>query len=194
MLVAHDAELLDRARYLATQARDPVVHYEHRAVGHNYRMSNLLAAIGRGQLSTLGSRVEARRANYRFYQEHLDAVDGVELMPLAPYGEPTCWLTCILVEPDRVGATPEDVRLALAAVGIEARPTWKPMHLQPVYRHLPVRGGAVAADLYARGLCLPSGSTLTADDRQRVVDAVLDALPVAGGAGLAAASSMGRPR
>jgi dTDP-4-amino-4,6-dideoxygalactose transaminase len=173
MLVTDDDHIADRVRHLATQAREPVPHYEHRVVGYNYRLSNLLAAVGRGQLLMLHERVRARRETARFYRDALGGVPGIELMPVARYGEPNHWLSCILVDPDVLGASRDDIRVHLAQRGIEARPTWKPMHLQPVFRDFAMRGGAVCEDLFRRGLCLPSGSSLTNRDRQRVVDAVL---------------------
>jgi pyridoxal phosphate-dependent aminotransferase EpsN len=168
MLVSADRALIERARFLASQARDPAPHYQHSTVGFNYRLSNVLAAIGRGQLRVLPERVAARRRHYAAYQAALGGLPGLEFMPQAPYGNPNCWLTCLTVRPEAFGATREDVRLALEAVNIEARPVWKPLHLQPVFAGCRVRGGAVAADLFEHGLCLPSGSSLTADDRERV--------------------------
>jgi dTDP-4-amino-4,6-dideoxygalactose transaminase len=175
MLVTDDDALAAQARYLATQARDPVPHYEHRAIGYNYRLSNLLAAVGRGQVMALDDRVRARRATARYYRESLGETPGIEFMPVADYGEPNCWLSCILLDPQITGASPEDVRVHLGRHGIEARPTWKPMHLQPVFGAYPMRGGAVCEDVFRRGLCLPSGSSLTDGDRRRVVDAVRSA-------------------
>ena len=172
MLVAHDKQWIDRARFLATQARDAAPHYEHSSVGHNYRMSNLLAAVGRGQLRVLDLRVEQRRANFEFYRQALGDLPGVEFMPEHPRGRSTRWLTCMLVDERRFGASREDLRLALERENIESRPVWKPMHMQPVFSACRVRGGAVSADLFARGLCLPSGSSLAPDDRQRVVDVI----------------------
>jgi dTDP-4-amino-4,6-dideoxygalactose transaminase len=169
MFVTDDRRLADRVRHLATQAREPVPHYEHRVIGYNYRLSNLLAAVGRGQMSTLDDKVRARRENTAFYRAALGDLPGVEFMPVAEYGEPNCWLTCVLVDPDRFGASRDDIREHLAARGIEARPTWKPMHLQPVYQDCPMRGGSVCEDLFRRGLCLPSGSGLTDSQRQRIV-------------------------
>jgi len=169
MLVADDERWTKQARFLATQARDPAPHYEHSQIGFNYRMSNVAAAIGRGQLESLQQRVQARRANFEAYREALGDLPGVSFMPEAPYGRCTRWLTCLTIEPELFGATREDVRLALEAENIEARPVWKPMHLQPVYHGCRVVGGAVAADLFDKGLCLPSGSNLTAEDRDRVV-------------------------
>jgi dTDP-4-amino-4,6-dideoxygalactose transaminase len=174
MLVARRREWVDRARYLANQARDPVPYYQHSVIGHNYRLSNLLAAIGRGQLRVLPERVEQRRANNAFYREALAGLDGIEFMPEAAFGRSTCWLTCFTVDPARFGATNEDIRVHLNAGDIEARHVWKPMHLQPVFDGCRIRGGAVSADLFARGICLPSGSNLTDEDRARVVGAILE--------------------
>jgi pyridoxal phosphate-dependent aminotransferase EpsN len=172
MLVSEDEEAIARARYLATQARDPAPHYEHSTVGYNYRLSNLLAAVGRGQLEVLPERVAARRRNFAFYREHLGDLPGLEFMPEADYGRATRWLTCVTLDPASFGADREAVRLALEAENIEARPVWKPMHLQPVFARCRVRGGTVAQDLFERGLCLPSGSSLTPDDLERIVAVV----------------------
>ncbi len=182
MLVTDDRRLADRVRHLATQAREPAPHYEHRVIGYNYRLSNLLAAVGRAQMSTLDAKVRARRENAAFYRAALGDLPGIEFMPVADYGEPNCWLTCVLVDPGRFGASRDDIREHLAAQAIEARPTWKPMHLQPVYQHCPMRGGAVCEDLFERGLCLPSGSGLTDSQRQRVIAGIRSVAgnPVAG--------------
>src|SRR5262249_41899543 len=141
-------------------------------LGYNYRLSNILAAIGRGQLRVLGDRLAARRRNWEFYREALGGLPGITFMPHAPYGRPNCWLTCILVRPELFGATREDIRLALEAENIEARPVWKPLHLQPVFAGCRARGGAVAEELFEYGLCLPSGSALTADDLGRIAGIV----------------------
>jgi len=172
MLVTDDDRVAARTRHLATQAREPVPHYEHREVGYNYRLSNLLAAVGRGQVQRLGDLIAARAQTALHYRTALGDLPGVTFMPIAGYGTPNWWLTCLLVDADEFGATRDQIIAALAAQHIEARPTWKPMHLQPVFRAMAVRGGAVSADLFARGLCLPSGSALTEHDRQRVVDVV----------------------
>jgi dTDP-4-amino-4,6-dideoxygalactose transaminase len=171
MLVTDDERVAARTRYLATQARDPVPHYEHREVGYNYRLSNLLAAVGRGQVQRLAGLIAARGETSRYYRAALD-LPGLEFLPIAGYGTPNWWLTCLLVDAETFGAGRDEIIARLAAEDIEARPTWKPMHLQPVFQGLPVRGGAVSAGLFRRGLCLPSGSALTDHDRQRVVDAV----------------------
>jgi dTDP-4-amino-4,6-dideoxygalactose transaminase len=172
MLVSADENLIARARFLATQARDSAPHYQHSTIGFNYRLSNVLAAIGRGQLTVLEARIEARRANFDFYRRSLEDLPGLEFMPEAPYGRCTRWLTCITIDPSRFGASREDVRLALETQDIEARPVWKPMHLQPVFSGCRVRGGAVSERLFGNGLCLPSGSSLTDGDRARVIATV----------------------
>jgi len=148
MLVSDDARWIRQARFLATQARDPAPHYQHSQIGFNYRMSNVLAAIGRAQLETLEQRVEARRRNYREYVELLGDLPGVTFMPEAERCRSTRWLTCLTVEPSLFGATREDVRLALEAENIEARPVWKPMHLQPVFAGCRALGGRVAEQLF----------------------------------------------
>jgi dTDP-4-amino-4,6-dideoxygalactose transaminase len=173
MLVSDDGALIERARFLSQQAREPVPHYEHVEIGYNYRMSNLLAALGRAQLATLDERVARRRAIFARYRELLEGVPGIELMPEAPWGSCTRWLTIALLTPEIFGADREMARAALEAKNIEARPVWKPMHLQPVFRGSRVRGGAVAADLFARGLCLPSGTGMTDRDVRRVVETLL---------------------
>lgn len=172
MLVSADEALIKKARFLATQARDPAPHYQHSEIGFNYRMSNVLAAIGRGQLRVLADRVAARRANYAFYQQAFADLAGIEFMPEAPWGKSSRWLTCVLVDPRQFGADRETIRLALEAENIEARPVWKPMHLQPVFASSQCFGGEVAEDLFNRGLCLPSGSNLTRSELERVVEVV----------------------
>lgn len=172
MLASDDAAFVARARHLATQAREPAPHYEHAEIGHNYRLSNLLAALGRAQLEGLDAKVAARRRINTRYREALGDLAGVAFMPIAPYGEPTCWLTCLTIDPTASGATRDDVRLALAARDIEARPVWKPMHLQPVHADAEAVGGAVSAALFADGLCLPSGSSLTDSEQDEVVAVV----------------------
>jgi dTDP-4-amino-4,6-dideoxygalactose transaminase len=175
MLVSDNPELIERARFLAMQARDPAPHYQHSAIGFNYRMSNVLAAIGRGQLRVLGERIASRRRNFERYKAVLGAAPGIVFMPLASYGEANYWLTCITIDPKKFGATCEDVRLALANHNIEARLVWKPLHLQPVFANSRVRGGSVAETLFACGLCLPSGSSLTDPELDRVCAIVLAA-------------------
>ena len=168
-LLSNNEAFVRRARFLATQARDPAPHYEHSEIGYNYRMSNILAALGRAQLSTLEMRVAARRRNFEHYSERLGDLPGLSFMPEAPYGRSTRWLTCLTINPRVFGATREDVRLALEAENIEARPVWKPMHLQPVFKGCRAIGGSVSERLFDRGLCLPSGSSLSESDRERVI-------------------------
>lgn len=172
MLVAEDSDLIEKARFLATQARDPAPHYQHSVLGYNYRLSNVLAAIGRGQLRLLPDRVAARRRVNHYYREALGDLPGVSFMPEAAYGQSNGWLTCITIDPARFGASREEVRLSLEAANIEARPVWKPLHLQPVFADCPHRGGSVAEGLFERGLCLPSGSSLSDDDLERIVDLI----------------------
>jgi dTDP-4-amino-4,6-dideoxygalactose transaminase len=172
MLVTDDGRVARATRHLATQAREPVPHYEHRTIGYNYRLSNLLAAVGRGQLQRIGDLIAARRETARYYRTALADLPGLTFMPVADYGVPNWWLTCLLVDADRFGAGRDRILEHLSTQNIEARPAWKPMHLQPVFQDCVMRGGAVSADLFRRGLCLPSGSALTDHDRARVVDAV----------------------
>jgi dTDP-4-amino-4,6-dideoxygalactose transaminase len=172
MLVSSDGELVAHARKLATQARDPGAHYQHTEVGYNYRLSNVLAAIGRGQLPVLEDRVTARRRNFDQYVRALGELPGIEFMPEAPWGRHTRWLTTLTIDPVAFGADREQVRQALEADQIEARPLWKPMHLQPVFGRHEVVGGAVAEGLFERGLCLPSGSAMSEHDLERVVGVV----------------------
>ena len=173
MLVSDDEALIQRARKLATQAREPAPHYEHTELGYNYRMSNVVAGIGRGQLASLEEKVAATRSNFASYQAALGDLPGVEFMPEAPWGSHSRWLSCLTVDPEAAGVDREKIRIAMEANNIEARPVWKPMHLQPVFADAPVVGGEVAADLFARGLCLPSGSSLTDGQRQRVIETFL---------------------
>jgi pyridoxal phosphate-dependent aminotransferase EpsN len=172
MLVSHEQALIDRARFLAAQARDPAPHYEHSHIGYNYRLSNVLAAIGRGQLKTLAERVAARRGIFDRYVEGLRDLPGVDFMPEATYGRSNRWLTCLTIDPRLFGADREAVRLALEAEDIEARPVWKPMHMQPVFAASRSFGGSVSERFFRNGLCLPSGSSLSLDDQHRVVSIV----------------------
>ncbi len=169
MVVSHDEEKINRIRFLATQARDPAPYYQHSTVGYNYRLSNILAAIGRGQLRVLKDRVRARRKVFQRYVDGLGDLPGVTFMPEASYGVSTRWLTCLTIEPSEFGATREDVRLALEAENIESRPVWKPMHLQPVFQGCEFVGSGVSEELFKKGLCLPSGSSLSKEDQERVI-------------------------
>ncbi|MFN8664777.1 MAG: aminotransferase class I/II-fold pyridoxal phosphate-dependent enzyme [Thermomicrobiales bacterium] len=172
MLVTDDAALIALARKLATQARDEAPHYEHSLVGFNYRLSNVSAGIGRGQLATLEERVAARRRNFAYYAQALGSLPGIGFQPEAAWGRHSRWLTAVTIDPTEFGADREMVRLALADANIESRPVWKPMHQQPLFAGCEVIGGAVADELFERGLCLPSGSNLTEADLSRVVDVI----------------------
>lgn len=173
MLVGQDPDLISKARFLATQARDAAPHYQHSEVGYNYRLSNVLAGIGRGQLKVLEDRVAARRRNFEYYQKAFGHLPGIEFMPEAPYGRATRWLSCLTIDPEKFGADRETVRLSLAEQNIEARPVWKPLHLQPVFSECDRIGGSVAERLFYNGLCLPSGSNLSESELERVAQAVL---------------------
>jgi pyridoxal phosphate-dependent aminotransferase EpsN len=171
MLVSDDGELVARARHLASQAREPALHYEHRDIGYNYRLSNLLAALGRAQLRSLGDKVARRQHNFERYRSALAAGHShLEFMPEAPYGRASRWLTCLLCR----SRSERDALIAcLAGANIEARPVWKPLHQQPAFAHFESTGGSVAEDLFERGLCLPSGSNLSNADLDRII-ALLD--------------------
>ena len=168
-LVCHNQEDKDKAVFLSTQARDNAPHYQHSHIGYNYRMSNIVAGIGRGQMEVLGKRVEARRKMHDFYVEIFRDIDGVDV-----FSEPTAdyysnhWLSAISVDPIKTGKTREDLRFALLEDNIESRPLWKPMHLQPVFENAPFYGSNVSEKLFEDGLCLPSGSNLSDDDRNRI--------------------------
>jgi pyridoxal phosphate-dependent aminotransferase EpsN len=172
MLNAARQDWVDRARFWSTQARDPGVGYHHSEMGYNYRLSNVLAGIGRGQLEVLDERVRQRRAIAFRYRDAFADLRGLRLMPQAPYGLHTNWLSCFLVDQEELGASRDDVLRALAARDIEARPLWKPMHLQPLYASCDRYGGEVARDLHERGLCLPSSSNLTNEVQDLVIETV----------------------
>ncbi|TVP54488.1 MAG: pyridoxal phosphate-dependent aminotransferase [Gemmatimonadales bacterium] len=170
MLVSDRSELIDHARKLARQAREPVAHYQHEEIGYNYRMSNLLAGVGRVQLRVLDRRVEQRRNVFNRYRTLLEDTMGLTFQPEAPWSMHARWLTCVLLSPEVIGGGPEAVRMHLHEHGIETRPVWKPMHRQPVYERLGLTSvrGDVADRLYETGLCLPSSSSLTDEEITRV--------------------------
>lgn len=174
-LVCRNEADVQTARFLATQARDPAPHYQHSTTGYNYRLSNVCAAIGVGQLEALQERVAARRHVFTCYQEKLSAMRGITMTGDPADSAPNRWLTTIFVDSDLAGFDSEGVRLALAAEAIESRPLWKPMHLQPVYADVRAIGGANAEAAFAKGLCLPSGSSMTLADIERVC-AIIQAL------------------
>lgn len=191
MLASDDEGLIEHALFLAQQAREDFPHYEHEEIGFNYRMSNVLAAIGRGQLRVLDERVERKREIFEYYKEALGGVAGIEFMPEPGWSRSNRWLTVVSITPEVFGADREEVRLALEGENIEGRPVWKPMHVQPVFDcsgqwsgvrgqigkqryRARVVGGEVAEDLFERGLCLPSGTAMTDGDLDRVIETVLN--------------------
>ena len=179
-LVSNDLTALERARYLATQARQPARHYEHTEVGYNYRMSNILAGIGRAQLEVLEERVMARRAIFERYEEALAGVEGIEFMPEAEFGRSTRWLTALTVDSEVCGVNRDQIIDALEEENIEARPVWKPMQLQPLYKGCPYYPHSddlsVSEKLFQDGLCLPSGSNLEEHEQQRIIECILKVL------------------
>lgn len=164
MIVSEDRKLMKEARFLATQARDDAPHYQHSEIGYNYRLSNILAAIGRGQIRVLDERVNRKRAVFEAYRARLGDLPGIEFMPEPEHYRSNRWLTCITIDPKKFGATPENVRLRLEENNVEARPLWKPMHIQPVFSGCRVCGGPVSEGLFERGLCLPSGTAMTEEN------------------------------
>ncbi|MBN1879717.1 DegT/DnrJ/EryC1/StrS family aminotransferase [bacterium] len=168
MLSSHDRALIDQARKLSQQAREAVPWYEHLQIGFNYRMSNILAAVGRGQLQLLEDRVTRRRRIFCLYRDLLADIPGVSFMPEPDWSRSNRWLTVIILDPDRFGASHQNVMEALEQENIESRLMWKPMHLQPVFKHCAVQGGGLSDHLFRHGLCLPSGSALSDDDVIRI--------------------------
>jgi len=175
MLISPNREWVEKARFWAAQARDPGVAYEHSDIGYNYRMSNVLAGIGLGQLQVLSLRVRQRRAIAFRYRDAFADLDGISLMPQAPYGLHTNWLSCFLIEEERFGCSRDELIRKLDAANVESRPLWKPMHLQPLYARCERYGGEVAEGLFRRGICLPSSSSLTLDEQLYVVNVVREA-------------------
>jgi pyridoxal phosphate-dependent aminotransferase EpsN len=177
-LLTPDAALAKRALFLATQAKDPAPHYQHSEIGYNYRLSNLLAGIGRGQMELLEDRVKRRREIFNWYRENLAGLPGLSVAPATePAGShANRWLTTILLDPATTPATPETLRQHLETRKIESRPLWKPLHLQPLFAGAPMYGGAVCEDLFARGLCLPSGTAMGDEELHRVAKAVREGL------------------
>ena len=176
-LISDDEVIINKARFLATQARDDAPHYQHSHIGYNYRMSNILAGIGRGQMEVLPNRVEKRRAINQWYRSFLQDLDGIKF-----HSEPDSdyysnfWLTALTIDSVKTGISREDLRLKLMEANIESRPLWKPMHLQPIFKEAPYYGDGTSDKLFELGLCLPSGSNLTAGDKKRIEESILEAL------------------
>ena len=172
-LICHTEEEARQTKFYATQARDAAPHYQHTHIGYNYRMSNICAGIGRGQMFVLDDHVSRRREIHALYTSLLKDVDGIEVMQNPDENtESNFWLTCILVDPQKAGKTREDIRLKLEAENIETRPLWKPMHLQPVFVDAPFYGNGTSERLFDIGLCLPSGPTLADEDIKKVVETI----------------------
>jgi len=169
-LLSNNVLAIQKARFLASQAKDPAPHYEHSAIGYNYRLSNISAAIGVGQLEVLNNRVLARRANFDFYKDNLSSIEGIKFN-MEPEGfYSNRWLSCITLDSNKF--SPDQLRLGLEKQNIESRPLWKPMHLQPIFREFDFIGGSVSENLFNNGLCLPSGSNLNNIDRERVLKTI----------------------
>lgn len=175
-LVSRDIEYIIKAKFLATQARDDAPHYQHSEIGYNYRMSNVVAGVGRGQMEVLENRISIRRENNRFYRSLLGQIDGIEFQnePIGHFSN--YWLTTILVDKDKVGLSREDIRIAMEAENIETRPLWKPMHIQPVFAKYPSYVNGISEKYFMDGLCLPSGSNLTPEEKERVKECLMSVL------------------
>jgi dTDP-4-amino-4,6-dideoxygalactose transaminase len=173
-LISDEEELINKARFLSTQARDDAPHYQHSQIGYNYRMSNIAAGIGRGQMKVLAKRISQRRANFDFYESNFSDIEGIEFHKEPKDMFSNRWLTALTVDPEETGGiSREDIRLRMQEHNIESRPLWKPMHLQPVYESFPYYGNGISDRLFENGLCLPSGSNLSAEDRDRILKSFL---------------------
>lgn len=169
MLVSNDEEKITKVRFWATQSRDQARHYQHSELGYNYRMSNVVAGIGRGQLKVLNQRVEKKRYIYDFYKNELGGLEGIEMMPINEWNEPNCWLSCMTVKGK---ITPLDIMIALERENIESRPVWKPMHMQPFFEKYDFVGESVSEKIFENGVCLPSDTKMTEEDLRRIVEII----------------------
>jgi pyridoxal phosphate-dependent aminotransferase EpsN len=180
MIISNDQEAMNKARFLATQARDPAPYYQHSHIGFNYRMSNILAGIGRGQLEVLPKRVEERRRIFEQYYKELAHLPGIYFMPELKDTQSNRWLTALTINEKEAGVTAGEVLVALTKENIEARPVWKPLHLQPIFdglRYYPHRKNDSVSDrLFQQGLCLPSGSNMAFDDQMRVIECIKESI------------------
>ena len=172
MLLSDNENFIKKARFLATQARDNAPHYQHSVIGFNYRMSNILAAIGRGQLKVLEKRVQKKRSIFEFYQKQFQEYEGISFQPELAGTRSNKWLTCLTIDPSKTGTNREEIRLLLEQHNIESRPLWKPMHLQPVFKEAPFWGNGISEELFKRGLCLPSGTALNTKQLDLIVSLV----------------------
>jgi pyridoxal phosphate-dependent aminotransferase EpsN len=169
MLLGCNKADIDKARFFATQARDPAPYYEHTNIGYNYRMSNIVAAIGRGQLTAIEERVQRKREIFEYYRTALGDIEGIGFMPAPDWGRSNRWLTCITLDHKKISVTPLEINRRMEEQNIECRPLWKPMHLQPVFKDCPAYTNGVSEDLFKTGLCLPSGTAMTGENLSRVV-------------------------
>lgn len=176
MLLGNDQALVDKARYFSQQAREPVLHYEHKAIGYNYRLSNLLAALGRSQFTDLDRRIAIRKKHFQAYTESLNKLPGISFMPISDEGSPNYWLSCLIMDDSQTKVTRDALINICDQASIEVRPTWKPLHLQTVFQANQKFGGAISEGLFNRGLCLPSGSSLTDQERDKVISILTSAL------------------
>lgn len=175
-LISNDEEAIQKARFLSTQARDPAIHYQHSEVGYNYRMSNIVAGIGRGQLEVLDERVEQRRTIYKKYEMTLGQIPGVKFQPELEGTLSNRWLTALTIDPEKTGVTRTEIIERLEEENIEARPVWKPMHLQPLFKKYKYfsheDNKSVSDDLFEKGICLPSGSNMTKEQQENIIDII----------------------
>jgi dTDP-4-amino-4,6-dideoxygalactose transaminase len=170
-LISDNKNYIEKARFLSTQARDNAPHYQHSEIGYNYRMSNICAGIGRGQMKVLDERVNQRRDNFRFYQNEIGCIEGINFQIEPEEAFSNRWLTTIIIDPEKTnGKTREDLRLAMVKENIECRPLWKPMHLQPVFKNYPFYGDGTSEKLFEDGLCMPSGSNLSTQEKDRILN------------------------
>ncbi|CAK8717193.1 DegT/DnrJ/EryC1/StrS aminotransferase [Candidatus Electrothrix gigas] len=177
MIVSDDEALIRKVKFWATQARDNAAHYQHTEMGYNYRMSNVLAAIGRGQLRVLDDRVQKKREIFAYYQEYLSDLPGISFMPEPAFARSTRWLTCLTIDPEQAGINRNAIIQELENNNIESRPTWKPMHLQPLYADCATVGGQVAEKFFQTGLCLPSGTSMNDKDLKRILRVIRSCWP-----------------
>lgn len=181
-LISNNEEQIQKARFLSTQARDPALHYQHSEIGYNYRMSNIVAGIGRGQLEVLDERVKMRRANFKRYEEAFDSIEGINFQPELKDTYSNRWLTALTIDPDKTGVTRTEIIEKLEESNIEARPVWKPMHLQPLfeeYAYYPhEEGNSVSDELFENGICLPSGSNMTEKQQEKVIGIIKEKLNI----------------
>ena len=171
-LVSSNLEAIKKTRFLATQTRDPAPHYQHSTIGYNYRMSNICAAIGRGQMEVLSNRVDSRKKNFNYYQSRLSVLPAITFLPEPENVSSNRWLTTIQIDSTQTSATPNTIRLALESLNIESRPLWKPLHLQPIFAQFPSFVADISTNLFFNGLCLPSGSALTEAHLDRICSSV----------------------